>query len=1312
MRGELLPRLGLADDQVRTQLDYQLGMPRLNEIERAIEECRITVVVISDELRRDRLLEHAETLALHAAAETGEPRVIVLTRDVSPATLTLTERALVGLDCSNDERTAASLATLRAQLGLEEPIVTRPECPYPGLRSFEASNRSLMFGRDQDSEEILRRIRKCHPRILLLGPSGSGKSSLIRAAVLPALPGEGYLVEVVAEDSDLISALRTSVAALQIDRLLAVLDDYVAAIGDATGLKVEQARTRFDAIVVPDPRRRILVVDPLEPVFIDHDKAKCRTFFHILGALWSRPWCTVILCMRSDFDGWLRLEPCWRELEGSDYPLPHLSEAGLRTAIVEPARRVDVYIEPALVERLLREVDPDRASAALPMLQVALEELWGRLKHRYLTLESYESIVATRAELEAPHLAAESYGNNARRQPRGLTVVLSVHADRVLQTLSTTDREIAKRILLDLVRFGEGRPHTRRHRTQKQLRRRGEHAGDVERVLEALVKGRLITTTGAGGRPAGPTRHFHLAHDALIEGWTTLATLVKRHQGELAKDRRLEEYKQRRDQYQGRRVPRWALVLATLVVVAFVTIGALWARSTRRAMSACERAISAGELTTGLDICLDSNQRTRDPDDLIWASEAYLALGKAEDARELGRRLIGGPRNADGHRILSDVILQTEPANSAGARSEAVTAFTAYLRAGDLRGLARGAITLSRVTLKQGDITAALDAADQALALVEHLHDVRNLVAAHLVRAAALQGAGDLLGARDELERAHNLAATACDKTWTYLNEGMHEMASERDESATRTLGIAEAASKDCHRPDAARLIDLMTAWLTRRSDPRGALARLDRVESHGKTQMSLLVRGEVAAARGALGDSEGYLAQADTAASDPEWAWNVAYARAELAELRGGPDDDRRAERYYRDAIAAISGRRECGLARAARVVASHRGPFVGLMALYARTGRWHELLAILLELEANDPLRPPAADVFACEPPVEMDSRGDKLEAPAVSVAVKRALAAWRSRDLVIVFASPPRQIGPGRERVYRLRINDGRITSDDLGDASAAIQSAETLVTNPRDPDAARVLGRLIVPPGSSETVLDVLALGALARVPLSALRDADGSLTIRRRPLARVLALRPGAERVHRGDVAVILADPRGDLPGAAAEGVTVARAAGSDAKLFRGGDATLARLREAHDPGLLHLSVHTSKRGRWSTLELADGWITPPEIVDGGLAPRLAVLVGSDSAIGDDDEHRGSLTAAFLEAGTATVIATDRNITDQDSARFVAGFYEQPDWRTAPARALARAQQAAAMREPSGPTATWASFTAFRRPPDGPKGDVE
>lgn len=173
----------------------------------------------------------------------------------------------------------------------------------------------------------------------------------------------------------------------------ATLDQYVAAVRGATDAQIEKARARLRAAPTPDARRRVIVVDPLEEIFAEDDADARATLFSLLGGLWSLPWCTVILCMRADFYGALMAERCWRELEINQYPVAPLDDAGLRDAIVEPARHAGVHVDAALVERLIREIDRDRSSVPLPLLQVALKELWTHLRWRYLTLADYERIV-------------------------------------------------------------------------------------------------------------------------------------------------------------------------------------------------------------------------------------------------------------------------------------------------------------------------------------------------------------------------------------------------------------------------------------------------------------------------------------------------------------------------------------------------------------------------------------------------------------------------------------------------------------------------------------------------------------------------------------------------------------------------------------------------------------------------------------------------------------------------------------------------------------------------------------------------------
>jgi hypothetical protein len=266
-------------------------------------------LVASNAARWDRLAQVAASLAQHAAVESGIPRFVAIARDFSPGSeaeltrLPLGQRALVCLDCSNEERTWASLKRLREHLGLKEPIYEPPECPYPGLDPFTATNSHLLFGRDGARDAILHRIRECHTRILLIGPSGSGKSSLIHAAVLPALRAKGAVVQVVGRGADLTTALRTSIDTLEVTGVGAALDDYLLAARGGSHTQIEHARARLANVTTPDARRRIVVIDPLEEVFAGDDATLRETLFHLLSGLWSLQWCTVILCMRADFYG-------------------------------------------------------------------------------------------------------------------------------------------------------------------------------------------------------------------------------------------------------------------------------------------------------------------------------------------------------------------------------------------------------------------------------------------------------------------------------------------------------------------------------------------------------------------------------------------------------------------------------------------------------------------------------------------------------------------------------------------------------------------------------------------------------------------------------------------------------------------------------------------------------------------------------------------------------------------------------------------------------------------------------------------------
>jgi tetratricopeptide (TPR) repeat protein len=738
--------------------------------------------------------------------------------------------------------------------------------------------------------------------------------------------------------------------------------------------------------------------------------------------------------------------------------------------------------------------------------------------------------------------------------------------------------------------------------------------------------------------------------------------------------------------------------------------------------------MGGGDYERASVLCEERYDRSGDVMDLVWSARARVSLEDWEGAKRVARRVLGTSRYGDAHGALGYVALREML--PAAARVHAQAAFGAHLLAGDENGQASDNVMLSQAAWQIGDYETALAAADRAIALVEKLGPGAPGVPAYLARADALRWMGDTHSAVAALRDALAWAHTPCKKAWVRLRNGMAQMALGQDAIAEVELAIAERENTACNDKAVARQISVTQAWLMHEREPAGALARLDEVwrQRGGEEGAdSKMLRSYIAADRGDLDEVGRHLQKAATLEPPhANWPWGIALARAELLEARGGLLGDALSLLFYRSSTAMVAALRSNARERSAYLVASHRAPYDGLISLWARYGRWREALAVVLELDASDMLRA-TANQETLRTHLQSGPAGglvalDAARAKPASVpSVEAVLEAWRGRELVIVAARTPLLIGKGegKERVYRLHLRDGEVTGVDAGDAEQARKWAEALYQNVGDEEAARGLGELIAIPGArgrEAARLDVLAVGALGKVPLAALRDANGALSIARRPLVRVLALRATTPEVQGDDRAVVLADPRGDLAAATTEGLIVVGAAEKRARqvqLFGAAaeePATLARLRASSGAGLLHVAGHVGTQGRWRALLLAgEEEINPAQIVQQGIAPRLAVLASCGSAAALDEEGWGSVASALLEAGTQMVVATDRSVPDGYALFMMQGFYSQPDWRTEPARALARVQvklstHVVGAGKGAPGAQTWASFVVLGRPP--------
>jgi DNA-binding SARP family transcriptional activator/class 3 adenylate cyclase/ABC-type glycerol-3-phosphate transport system substrate-binding protein len=386
--------------------------------------------------------------------------------------------------------------------------------PYKGLHAFSEADADDFFGRDALVDRLVERMAQQvdGSRFLaVVGPSGSGKSSIVRAGLIPtlragALPGSDrwFYVEMLPGGHPM-EELEATLQRVAVDPPHDVLELLERSERGLVQL--------VDRLLPDDGSELVLVVDQLEEVFtmVEEERVRDQFLQSLVTATQERgSRVRVVVTLRADFyDRPLSIPGLAELMRTRMETVVPLTAEELERAIGGPAGRIGIVPELALVAEMVADVS-DRPGA-LPLLQYALTELFERRRGRALTLEAYREI-------------------------GGVSGALARRAEELYEAMSEPEREAARQLFLRLVIAGEGAWDTRRLVPRAELLSLDVDRRAMERVIDTFGRHRLLSFD-RDPATRGPT--VEVAHEALLRSWDRLRISIEDVQDDLRQHRRL-----------------------------------------------------------------------------------------------------------------------------------------------------------------------------------------------------------------------------------------------------------------------------------------------------------------------------------------------------------------------------------------------------------------------------------------------------------------------------------------------------------------------------------------------------------------------------------------------------------------------------------------------------------------------------------------------------------------------------------------------------------------------------------------------------
>ena len=395
-----------------------------------------------------------------------------------------------------DTLTLAQELRRALDLDITTPVTLDQELvnPYKGLRAFQEADADDFFGREALVKALIARLGKQgeYARFLaVVGPSGSGKSSVVKAGLIPALrdgalPGsENWFMSEMVPGSHPLEELELALLRVAVQQPPSLLGQIKE---DPRGL-LRAARR-----VLPPDGQLLLVVDQLEEAFTLENQPETTNFF--LQSLFEtivdpRSPVRIIVTLRADFYDRPLMHPDFSTLiqKRTEVIVP-LNVDELQMAVRKPAERVGALLDKELLPAIVSDVI--HQPGALPLLQYALRELFERRSDRLLTCQAYQEI-------------------------GGVTGALGRRAEEIYSQLDNPAQDAARQLFLRLVSLGESAEDTRRRVLRSEIQ--SLQNAELDEVIEVFGEARLLTFDH---HPNNRESTLEVSHEALLKEWARL----------------------------------------------------------------------------------------------------------------------------------------------------------------------------------------------------------------------------------------------------------------------------------------------------------------------------------------------------------------------------------------------------------------------------------------------------------------------------------------------------------------------------------------------------------------------------------------------------------------------------------------------------------------------------------------------------------------------------------------------------------------------------------------------------------------------